>query len=55
MLNGEAYPKIVWDDLDMVTAVDGQLMAVPVESAKMLIVPTAAPQPLMLPPGPPKP
>lgn len=52
MVNGEPYPKIVWDDLDMVTAVDGQLMHVPVESAKMLVVPTAQPQPLMLPPHP---
>lgn len=51
---GPGVSKIVWDDLDMVTAVDGQLMAVPVESAKMLIAPTAAPQPLVL-PGPPKP
>ena len=55
MIGGQGVSKIVWDDLDMVTAVDGQLMYVPVESAKMLILPTAAPQPLMLPPGPPKP
>jgi ABC-type sugar transport system substrate-binding protein len=54
MLSGQGISKIVWDDLDMVTAVDGQLMSVPVESAKMLIAPTAAPQPLVL-PGPPKP
>lgn len=52
MLGGQEYPKIVWDDLDMVTAVDGQLMYVPVESAKVLTLPTAEPQPLMLPPGP---
>jgi len=52
MVHGEDYPKIIWDDLDMVTAVDGQLMYVPVESAKALTLPTAEPQPLMLPPGP---
>jgi len=52
MINGQPYPKVVWDDLDMVTAVDGQLMYVPVESAKMLVLPTAAPKPLVLPPGP---
>jgi len=53
MLNGEEYPKIIWDALDMVTAVDGQLMYVPVESATVLTLPTTEPQPLMLPPGPP--
>ena len=52
MLHGEEYPKIIWDALDMVTAVDGQLMAVPVESAIVLTVPTSEPQPLDLPPGP---
>ena len=53
MLHGEEYPKIVWDALDMVTAVDGQLMAAPVESATVLTLPSTEPQPLMLPPGPP--
>jgi ABC-type sugar transport system substrate-binding protein len=52
MLGGEEYPKIIWDALDMVTAVDGQLMYVPVESATVLTLPTVEPQPLMLPPGP---
>lgn len=52
MVRGEQYPKIVWDALDMVTAENGQLMFVPVESATVLTVPTAAPQPLQLPPGP---
>jgi ABC-type sugar transport system substrate-binding protein len=52
MVHGEEYPKVVWDDLDMVTAVDGQLMYVPVESAKALTLPTSEPQPLELPPGP---
>jgi ABC-type sugar transport system substrate-binding protein len=52
ILNGEEYPKVIWDALDMVTAKDGQLMYVPVESATVLTVPTAEPQPLQLPPGP---
>jgi ABC-type sugar transport system substrate-binding protein len=55
MLSGQPYPKVVWDALDMVTAVDGKLMAVPVESATVLTLPTAQPQPLELPPGPPGP
>ncbi|NJD58135.1 MAG: hypothetical protein C3F13_01620 [Anaerolineales bacterium] len=49
MLNGEDYPKIVWDALDMVTAQNGQLMYVPVESATVLTAPTTEPQPLVLP------
>jgi hypothetical protein len=52
ILNGEEYPKVIWDALDMVTAKDGQLLYVPVESATVLTVPTAEPQPLQLPPGP---
>ncbi len=53
MLNDEQVPKIIWDVLDLVTAVDGQLMAVPAESSGVIVVPTAAPQPLVL-PGPPQ-
>jgi ABC-type sugar transport system substrate-binding protein len=49
MLNGEEYPKIIWDVLDLVTAVDGQLMAVPAESSGVITVPVAEPQPLVLP------
>jgi ABC-type sugar transport system substrate-binding protein len=52
MLRGEDYPKIIWDALDLVTAIDGQLMYVPVESAIVLTAPTEKPQPLQLPPGP---
>lgn len=52
MLRGEEYPKIIWDALDMVTAENGQLLFVPVESATMLTLPTEQPQPLQLPPGP---
>lgn len=53
MLNGEQVPKIIWDVLDLVTAVNGQLMAVPAESSGVIVVPTAEPQPLVL-PGPPQ-
>lgn len=52
MLHGEEYPKIIWDALDMVTAVDGKLMAVSVESATMFTLPTSDPVELQLPPGP---
>ena len=52
MLNGEEVPAIIWDDLDLVTAVDGVLYAVPVESATVMTVPTTEPQELVL-PGPP--
>jgi hypothetical protein len=53
ILNGEQYPKIIWDALDLVTSENGQLMYVPVESATVLTEPTTEPQPLVLPPGPP--
>jgi ABC-type sugar transport system substrate-binding protein len=52
MLNGEDVPVDIWDDLELVTAVDGVLYSVPVESAIVLVVPTAEPQELIL-PGPP--
>jgi ABC-type sugar transport system substrate-binding protein len=52
MLNGEDVPVDIWDDLELVTAVDGVLYAVPVESATVLVVPTAEPEELIL-PGPP--
>jgi len=54
MLNGEELPKDIWDDLELVTAVDGVLYSVPVESAIVFTVPTAEPQELIL-PGPPPP
>ncbi len=53
ILKGEEYPKVIWDALDMVTAKDGKLYGVPVESAGVLTVPTSEPQELVLPPGPP--
>jgi ribose transport system substrate-binding protein len=53
MIEGGDYPKIIWDALDLVTAVDGTLMAQPVpDGILVLTVPTAEPQELIL-PGPP--
>jgi ABC-type sugar transport system substrate-binding protein len=53
MLGGGDYPKIIWDALDLVTSVDGTLMAQPVpDGIVVLTVPTAEPQELVL-PGPP--
>jgi hypothetical protein len=52
LLSGADVPKDIWDDLEIVTSVDGKLMAVPVESATVFTVPTAEPQELIL-PGPP--
>ena len=54
LLNGEAVPKDIWDDLELVTAKDGVLYSVPVESATVFTVPTAEPKELVL-PGPPPP
>jgi ABC-type sugar transport system substrate-binding protein len=53
MIEGDDYPKIIWDALDLVTSVDGQLMAQPVpDGILILTVPTAEAQELIL-PGPP--
>jgi ABC-type sugar transport system substrate-binding protein len=52
IVGGQEYPKVVWDALDMVTVIDGKLMAMPVEGAKVLTVPTGQPQPVQLMPGP---
>ncbi|KPL06419.1 hypothetical protein AMJ86_08540, partial [bacterium SM23_57] len=54
MLNGVTVSKDIWDDLELVTAVDGVLMTVPVESATVFKVPTVEPKELIL-PGPPPP
>lgn len=54
MVNGEDVPQDIWDDLELVTSVDGKLMSVPVESATVLTVPTVEPHELIL-PGPPPP
>jgi len=53
MLDGTQSDKIIWDVLELVTVVDGQLMATPVESSGVIVIPTAEPQPLKL-PGPPQ-
>jgi ABC-type sugar transport system substrate-binding protein len=53
MIEGGDYPKIIWDALDLVTSVEGRLMAQPVpDGIQVLTVPTAEPQELIL-PGPP--
>jgi len=54
MLNGADVPADIWDDLELITGVDGILMSVPVESAVVMTAPTTEPQPLVL-PGPPPP
>ena len=54
MVNGETVPADIWDDLELITAVDGKLYTVPVESATVFTVPTAEPVELIL-PGPPPP
>jgi ABC-type sugar transport system substrate-binding protein len=53
MLAGEDIGPDVWDDLELITAVDGVLYSVPVESAIVFTVPTAEPTELIL-PGPPE-
>ncbi len=53
MLGGEPAPKIIWDVLDLVTVVDGKLVATAAESSGVIVVPTTEPQPLVL-PGPPQ-
>lgn len=54
MLDGQAVPQDIWDDLELVTADDGVLYSVPVESATVFTVPTLEPKELTL-PGPPPP
>jgi hypothetical protein len=54
LLNGEDVAADIWDDLELVTSVDGKLLAVPVESATVFTVPTVEPKELIL-PGPPPP
>lgn len=53
MLNGEV-PGIIYDPLDVVTAVDGKLMGLPIESSEYFLVPTGQPMEIKLgpPPGP---
>lgn len=53
MLNGET-PGIIYDPLDVVTAVDGKLMGLPIEQSEYFAVPTGQPVEIKLgpPPGP---
>jgi len=53
LLNGETVAADIWDDLELVTAVDGVLYSIPVESATVFTVPTTEPTELVLPGGPP--
>jgi ribose transport system substrate-binding protein len=53
MMNGE-ITKIIYDPLDIVTAIDGKLMAVAITSSEVFEIPTSAPEEVKLgpPPGP---
>jgi ABC-type sugar transport system substrate-binding protein len=51
MLKGD-ITKIIYDPLDIVTIVDGKLMATAIEDTEVFKVPTAQPVEVMLPPGP---
>lgn len=51
MLNGET-PGIIYDPLDVVTAVDGKLMGLPIEQSEYFAVPTGQPMEIKLGPPP---
>jgi ribose transport system substrate-binding protein len=51
MMNGD-ITKIIYDPLEIITPIDGKLMAVAIEDTEVFKVPTAAPVEVMLPPGP---
>jgi len=53
MLGGD-ITKIIYDPLDIVTVIDGKLMAVAIEDTEVFTIPTAAPTEVLLgpPPGP---
>jgi ABC-type sugar transport system substrate-binding protein len=51
MLNGEK-PGVIYDPLDVVTAVDGKLMALPIEDTEVFKVPTGQPAEVKLGPPP---
>jgi ABC-type sugar transport system substrate-binding protein len=51
MLNGET-PGVIYDPLDVVTAVDGKLMGLPVEQSEYFAVPTGQPVEIKLGPPP---
>ncbi|MEW5868159.1 MAG: substrate-binding domain-containing protein [Chloroflexota bacterium] len=51
MLKGE-ITKIIYDPLDIVTVIDGKLMALPIESSEVFAVPTGTPMEVKLGPPP---
>ncbi len=51
MLNGEII-KVIYDPLDIVTLIDGKLMALPIEDTEVFVVPTAEPMEVKLGPPP---
>jgi ribose transport system substrate-binding protein len=51
MLNGEK-PGVIYDPLDVVTAIDGKLMALPIEDTEVFKVPTGQPEEVKLGPPP---
>jgi ABC-type sugar transport system substrate-binding protein len=51
MLNGET-PGVIYDPLDVVTAVDGKLMGLPIEQSEYFAVPTGQPVEIKLGPPP---
>ena len=51
MLNGET-PGVIYDPLDVVTVVDGKLMALPIEQTEVFAVPTGQPVEIKLGPPP---
>jgi hypothetical protein len=51
MLNG-TITKVIYDPLDIVTLIDGKLMATPIDDTEVFKVPTAAPAEVKLAPPP---
>jgi ribose transport system substrate-binding protein len=51
MLNGE-IPGVIYDPLDVVTVIDGKLMALPIENTEVFVVPTGEPMEVKLGPPP---
>ncbi len=51
MLNGEVI-KVIYDPLDIVTLIDGKLMALPIEDTEVFVVPTGEPMEVKLGPPP---
>jgi ABC-type sugar transport system substrate-binding protein len=47
MLNGDVT-KVIYDPLDIVTVIDGQLMSTAIDSSEYFTVPTAQPEPVVL-------